>query len=90
MIHFVSYTKKAPGKGADGIVSKEKLQPQLVGIQALEFVDHEQAVFTDKLVVEPDFAAAVFRPLNQHQIPVDGALVSVVAVVIAVAGRKMD
>ncbi len=62
----------------------------MVRVQALEFVNHEQAVLADEPVVEPDFAAAVFRAHDEHQVPVDGGIVAVRGFLVAHARRKVD
>lgn len=55
-------------------------------IEPFERFGDENAVLADQFTVEIDFAAAHFFGLDQHQIPVDGGFVAIVALVIARAG----
>ena len=59
-------------------------------VKAMQVRRHEQAVPADQLAVKVHFAPAVFRRLDAHQIPVNGAPVAVGAFVVAAAGRKME
>lgn len=63
---------------------------QLLRIQALKLRYYEAAVFPDQAIVEPDLAASEFFPLDQDQIPVDGAGVAVGGFVVAVARGQVD
>ena len=63
---------------------------QILRVQALQLVNHKKAVFANQDIVEPDFAAAVFRTLNHHQIPVNRRLVAVWCIFVAHARRKME
>ena len=40
------------------------------GIQRFQVFRQENSVFADQFAVEPDFAAAPFRALDQHHVPV--------------------
>src|ERR1700756_2143169 len=50
---------------------------------------HEQAIFTDELIIKIDFAAAVFGALNRNEVPVDLTSVAVVGFLVRLARRKM-
>jgi hypothetical protein len=59
-------------------------------IQPLQIPRHELAILPQQLAVEPDFAAAVVGPLDEHQVPVDAAGVAVVGDVVGLAGREVE
>jgi len=42
------------------------------GIQGQEIVGDEQPIFADQLIVKPDLTAAVIRPLDADEVPMDG------------------
>ena len=64
--------------------------PQTRRIQSRQILGHEDAVLADEFAVEPDFSTAPFRPLNQDHVPMDGAAIAVVAVLVRLAGREMQ
>ena len=43
-----------------------------------------------RLAVEPDFAAAVFRTLDADHVPVHGGLVAVAGGLVGLAGREVE
>ncbi len=51
---------------------------QVIGIESFQLVRNEQTILADQHVVEVDLAAAPFRSLDQHQIPVDARAIAVV------------
>jgi hypothetical protein len=51
---------------------------QTFRIERLKFLGDEEPVPPDKLLVEIDFAAAVVRPLDADEIPVDLAAIAVI------------
>ena len=52
--------------------------------------EEESAVFADQHVVEPDFTAAAFGRLTEHEVPMYRADIAVVGVVVAAAGGEVD
>src|SRR5450756_1038869 len=63
---------------------------QILGVQALQIFGQEEAVFADEFAVEPDFAAAPFFALDEHHVPVDGALVAIAAILVRLARREVQ
>ena len=66
------------------------LGEQILRIQAFQFVQHEEAVLADQHVIEPDLAPAVLRRLDLDQVPMDGGMVAVGGIVVAVAGGQVE
>lgn len=50
---------------------------QVFWVQWFEVVDNEEAVLANQFTIKVDFASAVFRGLDHHEIPVDRTGVSV-------------
>ena len=63
---------------------------QIFRVEPVQLFRHEQAVFTDKLIVKADLAAAVFRALDADHVPVDLAAVAVVGFLVGLARREME
>src|SRR5258708_39194382 len=63
--------------------------PQVFGVWPSQLFAHEQAIFTDELIIKIDFAAAVFGTLNRNEVPVDLTSVAVVGFLVRLAWRKM-
>src|SRR5690606_673633 len=83
MTKQASFSARQPGFPGDPAAPRaagltSPASGQVFRVERLEFGHDEPAVLADQTVVEPDFAAAVLRPLDQHQIPVDGRAVAVV------------
>ncbi len=72
------------------ILGSRMASHQILGVQGRQFRQHKPAVLADQHVVEVDLSPAVFRRLNQHQIPVDGTVVAIIGVFVTVAGGKVD
>src|SRR5258707_12995410 len=62
---------------------------QVFRVEPGQLFAHEQAIFTDELIIKIDFAAAVFGTLNRDEVPVNLASVAVVGFLVGLAGRKM-
>ena len=58
----------------DNLTTSTQHSLKLLRIQRLQFRHDEPSVLADQPVVEPYFAAAGFRGLHHHHVPVDLAL----------------
>ena len=63
---------------------------EVARIQGFEVFRHELPVSTDQLAVEPHLAPAVLRALDQYHVPVHSGAVSVVALLVRLARRKVQ
>ena len=63
---------------------------QIRRIERLQVLRQKHAVFADQFAIEPNFAAAPFRALDQHHVPMHRGTVAVVAILIRLARREMQ
>ena len=63
---------------------------QIFGIEAVQGLREEPAIFSDERSVEIDLAAAIGRGLDHHHVPVYARSVSVVRLLIGLTGREME
>ena len=58
-------------------------------VERLQILRDEEAIFTNQLSVEPDFAAAIVGPLNQNEVPVNSTAIAVVGFFVSIARREV-
>src|SRR5438034_9771859 len=63
---------------------------QILRIERLQILRQENSVFADQLAVEPHLAAAPVFALDKHHVPVYGAAIAVVALLIRLPGREVQ
>jgi len=63
---------------------------QGIGVQTPEVVHYEQPVLSYQFVVEPDLPAAPLGRLDTDYIPVNGAFISVVRLLVGPARRQVE
>src|ERR1043166_9071686 len=63
---------------------------EILRIERFEILRQETAVLPDEFTVEPDLAAAPFRALDEHHVPMHGGTVAVVAFLVRLAGSEVQ
>src|SRR5580658_2288109 len=81
----VSFFIKTSTNPYSSICTSSTGRQQILGIQLVKRLGHEQAVLADQPPVEAYLAAAVIRALDANHVPVDLGLVAVSAVIVGLA-----